>query len=53
MKKAIERRLKGGKEKFGMNFTVNHELDKDATSILFTKKLEAANKLLSRMRHRI
>ena len=51
MKKTIEKKLEGGKEKFGLNFTVNHELDKDAKTVLFPKKLDTANKLLSRMRH--
>ncbi len=51
MKKHVEKKLEGGKEKFGMKFTVNNELDKDAKTILFPKKLETANKLLSRMRH--
>jgi hypothetical protein len=51
MKKAIEKKLKGGKEKFGMNFTINHDLDKESQVVLFPKKLEAANKLLSRMHH--
>jgi len=51
MKKTAERKLEGGKEKFGMKFTVNHELDKDAKTVLFPEKLATANKLLSRMRH--
>ena len=53
MRKTAEKKLKGGKEKFGMNFTVNHELDAEAKTVLFPIKLEQANKLLSRMRQPI
>jgi hypothetical protein len=49
MKPSHKKILEAFKEKSGINITIDKGLNKDAKIVHFPKKLEAANKLLSRM----